>query len=702
LSGDDSELRSLFHAALAHQRAGQPDEAARHYRRVLALRPDLIDAHLNLGAVLKDQGKLDEAAAQYRRALAVDPDFAEAHYNLGLVLKAQGQAAEAASCYRRALDLRPDDAAAHSNLGVLLTDQGLPDEAETHCRRAVELRPDVALTHHNLAIVLKELGRLDDAAACCRRALEIDPRYAAALNTMGIILKEKDRLDDAAACFGQAVAAQPDFAEAHYNLGGVLKDLGRLDEAVDAYRRVLSLKPKFAAAKFALCMAQLPPLYDSDAEIDTRRVAYHAELKALSDDPGDLANGVGASQSFYLAYQGRNDRELQGLYGELVCRAMEKRYPPAPLPDPPARGERLRVGMVSGYFHRHANWNIPIKGWLTQLDREKFELFGYYTGRVRDDATDEASALCARFVMGRKSAAAWREAILADRPHVLIYPEIGMDPMAVQLAAQRLARVQCVSWGHPDTSGLPTVDYYLGSDLMEPPGAQDHYTERLVRLPNLSVYIEPAGPAGIAVTRAEIGFREGVPVYWCGQSLYKYLPEFDSVFPRIAQQVGDCQFVFIEFPGSPQLTAQFRSRLRRAFSGSGLDADRYCTVLPRLAPDRFRAAMGQSDIVLDSIGWSGCNSLLDGLAYDLPIVTLPGPLIRGRHGAAILSRMGMDTVAADIDAYVALAAALGRDSGLRADIRRRISENKHRLYHDDVCIAGLEAFLLGSVAMDLE
>ena len=79
--------------------------------------------------------------------------------------------------------------------------------------------------------------------------------------------------------------------------------------------------------------------------------------------------------------------------------------------------------------------------------------------------------------------------------------------------------MQCNSWGHPDTSGFPTLDYYLSSDLMEPPDGQDHYTERLVRLPNLSIYYEPIDLQPVALDRADLGLRSTATVYWCGQSL---------------------------------------------------------------------------------------------------------------------------------------------------------------------------------------
>lgn len=58
-----------------------------------------------------------------------------------------------------------------------------------------------------------------------------------------------------------------------------------------------------------------------------------------------------------------------------------------------------------------------------------------------------------------------RERIQAWSLDVLVYPEIGMDPVAFFLAFARLAPVQAVWWGHPDTTGIPTIDYFISSDV---------------------------------------------------------------------------------------------------------------------------------------------------------------------------------------------------------------------------------------------
>jgi predicted O-linked N-acetylglucosamine transferase (SPINDLY family) len=76
-------------------------------------------------------------------------------------------------------------------------------------------------------------------------------------------------------------------------------------------------------------------------------------------------------------------------------------------------------------------------------------------------STERARALCRRFVVGPRSVAQWGRLIRGDRLHVLIVPEIGMDATTLQLAALRLAPVQATSWGHPQTSGMPTIDDFL-------------------------------------------------------------------------------------------------------------------------------------------------------------------------------------------------------------------------------------------------
>jgi protein O-GlcNAc transferase len=664
------------------------------------VRPDFAEAHFNRGVTLQELKRFAEALASYDHALTVRPDYAEALCNRGVTLHDLKRFAEALASYDRAITVRPDYVEALCNRGNTLQELTRFTEALASYDRALTVRPDYAEALSNRGNTLKELMRFEEALASFDRALAVRPDYAEALSNRGVTLLELTRLEEALASYDRALTVRPDYAEAHFNRGVALQELARLEEALASYEKAIALKPDYGKAEFALCMAELLILYMDEPEIITRRTAYERRLRALCDaldrstNLAELAQGVGSSQPFYLAYQGYNDRDLQALYGSFVCRLMAKCYPPAALAPPPGETEPVRVGIVSGFFRRHTVWKLLIKGWLSQLDRRRFRIFGYHTAVWQDAETKAAAVLCDRFVQGPKPIDGWRAEILADAPHVLIYPEVGMDHVAVTLAAQRLAAVQCNSWGHPDTSGFPTLDYYLSSDLMEPGDGQDHYTERLVRLPNLSIYYEPIDAQSASIARQDLGLRSTAIVYWCCQSLYKYLPQFDKVFPRIARAVGDCQFVFIQYHKGAHLTELFRQRLNRAFGALGLQADDHCLFLPPLAADKFLVASGQCDVFLDSINWSGGNTTLESLLHDLPIVTMTGPLMRGRHSTAILRMMGVTaTIAETIDDYVSIAVRLARDVPWRMAVKAKISASKHRIYSDSACISGLEQFL---------
>jgi len=734
LTARPDSVGALMNYGLILHMLKRPQEALASYERALALRPDNAEALNNQGAVLAELARYDEALTSFVKAVLIAPDYAEAHYHRGNVLARLGRYEQAVRSYDKAVAASPGYAEALDNRGNALAQLGRREEALASYDDALAIKPDYAGAWYNRGNILADLSRPDDALASYDRALAIWPEHAGARNGRGIVLHALGRFEEALASYRAALAIDPDNPEVLYNRGGAEQELGRHQEALASFERALAIKPDYAealyargaslhamnrwreslasyeralsfkpddpAAKFALCMAELPILYANEAEIGERRAAYAERLKSFAEDvgrmrnAGELAKSVGARQPFFLGYQGRNDRELQTIYGSAVCKIMSDRYPPVTLACAPAPQERVRVGIVSGYFRRHAVWRIPIVGWLSQLDRGRFRLFGYHTGADSDAETDRARAFCERFVQGPLSIARWRDEIAADAPHVLIHPEVGMNTVSAQLAAQRLAPVQCNSLGHPDTSGLPTLDYFLSSDLMEPPDAQEHYSERLVRLPNISIYSDPIDKPQVSLERHELGLRSSASVYWCGQSLFKYLPQFDQVFARIAREAGDCQFAFVEYPRSRQVTELFRNRLERAFAAFDLRAVDHCVVLPRLAQDRFLAATGLSDVFLDSIGWSGFNTSMEALIYDLPIVTTKGSLMRGRHSAALLEMMGMmATIGETIEDYIAIAIRLARDLAWRTEIRNRISAGKHRLYRDQSCIAALAEFL---------
>ncbi|UBF26843.1 hypothetical protein K9N68_02295 [Kovacikia minuta CCNUW1] len=454
--------------------------------------------------------------------------------------------------------------------------------------------------------------------------------------------------------------------------------------------------------------------------------------------------GVGSRTNFYLAYQGLDDRELQEQYGQFVHRVMAANYPQwagevsrqepkegtgargqgdaensiqnskfkiqnssqssdsiqtlnfktqnsPPHPTPHTPHPKIRVGYLSAHLMAHsaAAW---ARGWIREHDRDRFEIYCYHINQRVDFITQEFRDISDVFRQIPGSLETICPQVLADQLDILVLTDIGMDPQTTQIAGLRLAPVQCTAWGHPVTSGIPTIDYYLSSQLMEPENAQQHYSEKLILLPNIGIcYPKPPLPEA-QQPRSAFGLRQDGVVYLCFQSPYKYLPQYDRVFAQIAQQVPKAQFVFMRHSSS-HIVERFQRRLQAAFAEYGLASSDYCVFLPKLDRGSYWSLNWVCDVFLDSFEWSGGNSTLEAAAYGLPVVTCPGKFMRGRHSAAILQMLGVtETIASTGEDYVAIAVQLGLNPSWRKEISESIVAHHAQLYDDKICVQALEAF----------
>jgi CRISPR-associated protein Csy1 len=400
--------------------------------------------------------------------------------------------------------------------------------------------------------------------------------------------------------------------------------------------------------------------------------------------------------NFFLAYQGREDRDLQRRYGEFHRRMLEPvlpRYFEPPTPHAPR--ERIRVGFFSHFFF-NCTAGRYFRSWVTDLDRTRFEVYVYYTNDWMANDTREiaASAQVFRHLAGWPLARI-AEQVAADQLDVLVYPELGMHADTYTLAGLRLAPVQCCGWGHPTTSGHAAIDWFISCAEMEPPHAQEQYTERLALLPGLGTRY--AVPREVTpVTRAQLGIPEGTLAYLVPQSLFKIHPDNDAILADVlAANPGSVLVMFASV--HERVTDTFARRLQRAFIARGVDLQqRVIFLAPNLPHASYLGVNRVCDAMLDTLHWSGGNTSLDALASGLPVVTLPGTLMRGRQSAAMLSALGVgELIARDAGHYVELATQLGRRRELREELSRRIAANASALFDRPEPVKALDRFLAG-------
>lgn len=680
---------------------GDLQGALEAFRTAIKHKPDYAGAYYNIGNALLGNGQYDEAAASYRRALEIQPDYAEAYCSLGVALKELGQFQGAVASFRRALQIRPGLVEAQTNLGNVLQDRyntgnlqlnnGNLNDAVVNFRLALEIEPNLAEAHFSLGNALKKLGQNENAVASYRRALEIKPDYAEAHGSLGVALHDLWKFEEEVASFRHALEIKPGLAETHSNLGVTLKEQGRLAEAEASYRRALEIQPDNAMFRavqtFALPIAP---------QTVTASIAVPAEfghaLRELSDwvssSPANQARffeAVGLQQPFYLAYRYGNHVELLSQYGDLVAATpVQNSISSGP------KQKRIRLVVVSNHFRRHSVWDVILRGVLANLDRTRFEVLLYNMSQVEDQETRFARSMCDTWRDSRtvSDLSGWLEAMAADQPDVIYYPEIGMDPMTLRLAARRLAPLQLASWGHPITTGLPTIDLYFSGELLEAPGAHTHYRERLVRLPGTGCCTMPIElmPEALPELAAELSKRRGAR-FVIAQTPFKFDPADDALFASIAATVGHCTFILLNDPQFSWATEQLIARLNQSFRERKLDPQQYLLVIPWLSREKFYALLDLCDIYLDCPSFSGYTTAWQAVHRGLPVVTLEGEFMRQRLAAGLMRKIGMvDTIASSKDDYVAIAARLAAESRdpTRRDARRRAFKAAAHLADNDV------------------
>jgi predicted O-linked N-acetylglucosamine transferase (SPINDLY family) len=290
--------------------------------------------------------------------------------------------------------------------------------------------------------------------------------------------------------------------------------------------------------------------------------------------------------------------------------------------------------------------------------------------------------------------AALQKLIAAQQLDVLFYPDIGMHPLSYFLAFARLAPVQCVAGGHPVTTGIPTLDYYLSSRDLEPADAQDHYSERLVPLENLFNYFEQPHLSGPPRVRGDFELPEEAHLYLCVQHLFKIHPDFDELAAAILCADPRGRLVLVQ-GHRDHWSLLLRERLRRLL---GEDMARV-QFLPWQPYEQYLHLLTLADVLLDTPHFNGGVTTLQALGLGLPMVTLPGAFLRGRQTYGCYRRMGvLDCVAADAQEYVRIAVRLATEPAWREQVRAQIRATNQVLFENVEVVRELEQFFRQAVA----
>jgi protein O-GlcNAc transferase len=666
------QLMETATQALYRNDFGQAESSCRQILMISSDNPEAL--HL-LGIICGQQGKLVEAANHIEKAIKSDPKNHLYYSNLGEMLRRQGKLEEAADTFRKAVNLNPDFAGTRYNLANTLKAQGKYAEAIQYYSQAIQLDPGDSQSLYNLGNTLMEVGEFQSAINTYQEALRIDPNLYDAHYNMGRAFQELNQWEEAIYHNKQSVKIKPDFPEAHRALGIIHETRSQVEEAIKYYQNLLLLEPDNIPLQ--LHLETISPLINlSNPEITRYREHLLNTIKRyvpqnMKIDLQKIYENIHPSST--LIYQGRDDCRLKKDYAEIFKNSFE------PVNLPPQNNSKPHVGFV--VTHGHEGIFIKcMKGIINNLPADDFNITVICDNlagikKVRPEITSPAVSL----LNLPKYFAEMVEVIKNAACDILYFWEVGTDSTNYFLPFFRLAPVQCTGWGWPVTTGIPRMDYFISSELLETENSDALYSETLVRLKSLPpYYYRPVIPKDLK-PRSYFGFSETDHLYFCMQNLRKVHPDYDKVIGDILRNDPDGIVVFTQDKHA-NVSGMVKTRLQV----SQADVSDRIRFLNRIPSDaEYLNFLALTDVVLDTMYYSGTNTTYEAFAAGVPVVTLPGPSIRGRYTYGTYKVIGIDDcIAGDEEEYVSIAVKIASDREYRKQLSSRILETSGILFED--------------------
>ena len=565
-------------------------------------------------------------------------------------------------------------------------------ESKLVFEQVLELEPNQAIAWKGLGAIALAAGALRAAVNILVKSLELNPLDVEARQHYAHALQGAGEIESALLQWHLICQQVPDNADYLESLGVLLQAVGDRAEAAEAYSQAQALKPSLALrAKMATLLS---PVVASREAIQQERSEMGAQLQALCDEDLEgslIADPMGAAlwTNFYLAYHGLPNRALQAQTAQMYARLVPSLNYVAPVRETKAHPTgKIRIGLISQFFHNHSIGRTS-RGLFEQLSKERFDVTAIFIAPTVDDEYAKFIRQHAdRSLVVPQDLKLARAAIVAEGLDILFYQDIGMEPFSYFLAFSRLAPVQCVSFGHPDTTGLPAIDCFISSTLFELPEAAAHYTERLYLLQDVGApayYYRPRLPE-ILKNRADFGLSDTDRIYLCPQNLFKIHPDMDDLLGAILRKDVGGKLVLIS--GKIQ---RWTEHLRRRWTTSLPDVMDRIVFLPRQSSPDYLNLIALADVMLDTVHFNGMNTSLEAFAVGTPVVTWPTELQRGRHTQAMYRQMGLgDWVASTAAAYVDMAVSLANSPEQRSQLQREIQARSGCLFEDRQVIQELE------------
>ena len=623
ISGEAPSIRLLLNQLVDALERGDPEQALIHGSEALSLYPEEVEAHLHQTQVLHTLERTDEAVGHLQQARdllmarpADDPPGAKTWRLLAEAEQRAERLDGAIEAFGRALALDPNHLPTLLVMSRLLISRGSIDEAMPWLLNALAVAPEDPNVLCCNGIALRAMGEVHQATELFRQALACEPGHLDATCNLAGCLLDQGLSDEAAKLFREALVNHPDHMDCRLGLSVCLRHLGDMEESVAIQRELLEEAPQAHGLFYSLMFT---------TSIST------------AVPPGEV---LSIARRFWAA------------------KGVEAPPPEAPRPVLPTIatvGRPLRVGLLSADIGNHVV-GLFLKPLLRHHDPKRCQLDLLSMRRLYDNASEELVGLAEGYHNLEGLPEAEARTLLQAQEYDLIVDTSGYTRgSGLHLLAERCAPLQAHYIGYHATTGLATIDGFIGDEVTAAPELQDQFCERLWRLPRPWL----AYPRDAEFPEASPLMQTDWPVLGSFCQVSKISQTTLLFWAEALRRVPEAVLVLKDKGLQDPV---LRQRLEDRLTSLGVHPGRLMFLSPVPLWWDHVDHYNLLDVALDTTPWSSATTGFEVLAMGVPLVTIRGNSMAARMSSSLVQGLGRSEWMAETpEAYATIVANLCSD-----------------------------------------
>ena len=578
------------------------------------------------GAILAGQNDLDQAIEKYQDALRIDPKYAQAYNNLGIALHKLNKTEDSIKVYNKAISIKKNFAEAFNNLGNAFRELKKTKESINYFQKAIRIKPRYAEAFNNLGSAHEELGNKKMAVKNYKEAIKFKSDYAEAYNNLGLVFNKMACFEDSLLFYKKAIEIKPSYEKTYNNLGNLLNNLGKYDEATNEYHKAIKIKPDYSIAYSNL-------LFNLNYKINFDSHLYLDEAKKF----------------------------------RLNCKTIKKNFfSKHKFTREPSK---LRLGLVSADFGNHPGGFFTLST-LRQLRKKNFELIAYTNTNRNDEFSHHFRPLFLKWnLIEKKSDEDVIEEILKDGVHILIDLQGHSAKNRLPIFFYKAAPIQA-TWLGQGSTGIPEIDYFIGSLHLTPKDEEKNYVEKILRLPEISQCFTPPD-FDIKISSLPC-IKNNFITFGCANKLSKINDHVIALWSKILLSIPNSKLILKNKDLDDKIVVK---NIFKRFEKYKINKNRLILEGESKTRKELLEIYNKIDIALDPFPFQGNTSTCEAAWMGVPVITLKGDRYLSHFGESINSNLNMnDWICKNHDEYVSKAIKFSSNinqlTKTRADLRK--------------------------------